>query len=43
MNPKSITGAVSFIAFGVIGTLTALLIAQYFPSLIPASAAGVKF
>jgi hypothetical protein len=43
MNPASGSGAAHFIVFGALGAITALLIAQFFPSLIPARAAGVKF
>jgi hypothetical protein len=42
-KPDTLVGAFTFIVFGTLGTITALLIAQYFPSLIPASASGVRF
>jgi hypothetical protein len=42
MNPKEGKGALAWIGMGLGGALVALLIAQFFPSIVPASAQGVK-
>ena len=41
-HPASGTGAIHFILLGACGTLVALVIAQYFPSIIPSRASAVK-
>jgi uncharacterized membrane protein YeaQ/YmgE (transglycosylase-associated protein family) len=42
MNPNSSQGAIGFIVLGFFGALAALLVAQVFPSIIPARAGGVN-
>ena len=42
MAPSTGKGAFAFIFVGFTGALFALLIAQFIPSIIPASATGVK-
>lgn len=42
MNPNTLKGALHFIGFGLLGGLTALLVAQLIPSIIPAQATGVN-
>ncbi len=42
MNPNSAKGALHFIVFGFGGAIVALLVAQLFPSIIPAQATGVR-
>ncbi len=41
-HPTSGTGALHVILMGAGGAIVALLIASFFPSIIPARAAGVK-
>jgi hypothetical protein len=41
-HPASGTGAIHFILLGAAGTLVALVIAQFFPSIIPSRASTVK-
>lgn len=41
-HPKSGSGALHFILMGAGAAITALLIAQFFPSIIPARASAVK-
>lgn len=42
MDPKSARGAFSIAMIGFFGALTALLVAQFVPSIIPARATSVK-
>lgn len=42
MDPKTLKGAVWVVLVGAGGAIVALLIAQLFPSIIPAQATGVK-
>ena len=42
MNPGSGKGALHVVLMGAGGAVVALLIASFFPSIIPARAAGVK-
>ena len=42
MDPKSGKGALHIILMGAGGAIVALLIAQFFPSIIPARATGIK-
>ncbi len=42
MNPNTLRGAGHFIFFGFVGAIAALAVAQLFPSIIPASATGVR-
>jgi len=42
MDPKSSKGALHVILMGAGGAVVALLIASFFPSIIPARAAGIK-
>jgi hypothetical protein len=41
-HPADATGALHFILFGAGAAIIALIIAQFFPSIIPARAAAVK-
>jgi hypothetical protein len=41
-DPKSGKGALAVILTGAAGAIVALLIAQFFPTIIPARATGVK-
>jgi hypothetical protein len=41
-EPDTMKGFLHYVGFGFFGALTALLIAQLFPSIIPAQATGVK-
>jgi len=41
-HPKTATGAMHFIFLGASGAIVALLIAQFFPSIIPARAASIR-
>ncbi len=41
-SPRSGSGALHLIIMGATGAIVALLIAQFFPSIIPARAAAVK-
>jgi hypothetical protein len=42
MNPKTGSGALHWIFMGAGGAVVALLIASFFPSIVPARAAAVK-
>jgi hypothetical protein len=42
MNPKSGKGALAWIGMGIGGAIFALLVAQFFPTIIPASAKAVQ-
>jgi hypothetical protein len=42
MNPKTGSGALAIFLLGLGGAVTALLVAQFFPSIIPARATSVK-
>ena len=42
MDPKTGKGALHWVVMGAGGAIVALLIAQFFPSIIPARAASVK-
>lgn len=42
MNPNTAKGAFHFFIFGFGGAIVALVIAQVFPSIIPAQATGVN-
>lgn len=42
MDPKSAKGALHIILMGAGGAIVALLIAQFFPSIIPARATSVR-
>ena len=42
MDPKSGKGALHIILMGAGGAIVALLIAQFFPTIIPARATGIK-
>jgi hypothetical protein len=42
MNPNTAQGALHFFIFGFGGAIVALVIAQIFPSIIPAQATGVQ-
>jgi hypothetical protein len=41
-NPVSIKGAISWVIFGLVAAVMALLVSTLFPSFIPASATTVK-
>ena len=41
-NPASGTGAVSWVIFGLVAAVTALLVGKLFPSFIPVSATTVR-
>ena len=41
-HPESGTGALHWILLGAAGAITALLIAQFFPSIIPSRAQAIK-
>lgn len=42
MNPKTGSGALHWIVMGAGGAVVALLVASFFPSIVPARAAAVK-
>jgi hypothetical protein len=42
MNPKTGSGALAWIGMGIGGALVALLVAQFFPSIVPSSARAVQ-
>ena len=42
MDPRTGKGAIYWVVVGIGGTLAALVVAQFFPTIIPARATAVK-